>query len=53
MSTHNIQFRDKKISLNICFLELLEGFHRDSKNKFQSAMVNKPSVFKLLRFDCT
>ena len=33
MSTHNIQFHDinKKISLNICFLELLEEFHRVSK----------------------
>ena len=31
MSTHNIQFHDKKISLNICFLDLGEEFHRDSK----------------------
>ena len=33
MSTHNIQFHDKikKISLNICFLELSEEFRRDSK----------------------
>ena len=34
MSTHNIHFHDKigktpKISLNICFLELLEEFRRD------------------------
>ena len=29
--THIIQFRDKKISLNICFLELSEEFGRDSK----------------------
>ena len=27
-------------------------FHRVSKNKFELAMVNEPSVFKLLRFDC-
>ena len=32
MSTHNIQFdKNKKISLNICFLELSEEFRRDSK----------------------
>ena len=33
MSTHNIQFHDKirKLPLNICFLELLEEFRRDSK----------------------
>ena len=32
MSTHNIQYHDKirKISLNICFLELAEEFRRDS-----------------------
>ena len=33
MSTHSIQFHDKnkKISLNICFLELAEEFRWDSK----------------------
>ena len=31
MSTYNIQFHDKKISLNICFLELSEDLHRVSK----------------------
>ena len=31
MSTHNIQFHDKKISLNIFFLELSEEFRKDSK----------------------
>ena len=33
MSTHNIQFHDKKKKkyLNICFLELSEEFRRDSK----------------------
>ena len=34
MSTHNIQFQytgtDKKVSLNICFLELSEECPRDS-----------------------
>ena len=31
MSIHNIQFHDKMISLNMCFLELAEVFRRDSK----------------------
>ena len=31
MSTHNIQFHDKTISLYIFFLELLEEFRTDSK----------------------
>ena len=34
-----------KISLNICFLELSEEIPRDSKNEFESAMVNEPSVW--------
>ena len=51
MSTHNIQFHDKKKSLNICFLELSEEFRRD-KNEFELAMVNEPSMFESSRFDC-
>ena len=31
MSTHNIQFNDKKISLYFCFLELSEEFCRVPK----------------------
>ena len=31
MSTHNIQFHNKTISLIICFLELSKEFHKDSK----------------------
>ena len=31
MSIHNIQFHDKKISLNFCFLVLSEEFRRESK----------------------
>ena len=55
MSTYNIHFLDKigkipKISLNICFLELLEEFPRGVKNKFELAIVNKSSVFKSLGF---
>ena len=52
MSTHNKHFIIKqekfsKISINICFLG-----YQGTKNKFELAMVNKPSLFKLLRFDC-
>ena len=39
------------MSLNICFLELSEEFLRD-KNEFELTMVNEPSVFELLRFNC-
>ena len=38
----------KKISLNICFLELMEEFLWDLKNRFKSAMENKPSVFRVI-----
>ena len=31
MSMHTIQFHDKKIFLNISFLELSEEFRRDAK----------------------
>ena len=43
---------NKKISLNICFLEISEEFRRD-KTEFELAMVTEPSVFELLRFDYT
>ena len=57
MSTQNIHFHDKtrnfpKISLNICFLQLSEEFPRDSKNEFESANVNEPSVFEPSKFYC-
>ena len=32
-------------------MELLEECHRDSKNKFESAMVNEQSGFEFLRLD--
>ena len=32
-------------SLNICFLELLVEFRRDSTTEFESAIVNDPPVF--------
>ena len=34
----------------IFFLELSEEFHRDSKNEFESAAINEPSVFESLKF---
>ena len=37
MCTHNIQFYDKIISLNICALELSEEFNRGIKHEFESA----------------
>ena len=45
MNTPNINV------LIICFQVLSEEFRRDS-NKVESALVNEPSVFELLRFDC-
>ena len=52
MTTDSIHCHDeiKKKSSNICFLELSEEFRIDSKIKFELAMVNKPSMFELLRF---
>ena len=38
--------------LDICFRDPSEEFRRDSKPEFELAMVNEPSVFELLRFDC-
>ena len=46
-----VQAIHDKISLNICSVELLEEFCRD-KNEFEWALVNKPSVFELLKFSC-
>ena len=52
MSIYNIQFYDKKISVDICFLGLSEEFRRDFKTEFELSKKNEPSVFELLRFDC-
>ena len=54
MCTHNIHFHDKirKISLNTCIIELSEGFLKDSKMSFYTAMANQPSVFEFLKFYC-
>ena len=49
---HTIQFHDKIRKFPQLFLLLSEEFHRDPKNEFELARVNKPSMFKLLMFDC-
>ena len=51
MSTYNIQFHDKTEKNILMFLELLGELHRDTKIDLESAMVNEPSVFEILRFD--
>ena len=53
MSTYNIQFHDKirKFPEIFVFLRYRKNFV-GLKNKFESAMVNEPSGFELLRFDC-
>ena len=55
MSTHNIQLHDRvrkfHQNFNICFLKLSEEF-AGTKTEFESAMVNEPSMFELLRFTC-
>ena len=53
MSTNNIQFHDKTrtFSLIFVFMSYLKNFVGTQK-EFELAMVNKPSVFELLRFDC-
>ena len=53
MSAHNIQFHDKirKFPYVFVFLSYRKNFLRTHK-RFELAMVNEPSVFELLRFDC-
>ena len=53
MSTHNIQCHDEIRT----FPQILVpwSYWKNSvgtQNKFESAMVNEPSGFELLRFDC-
>ena len=54
MSTHNIQFHDqiRKFPWIFVFLSYRENFVGTQKNEFALAMVNEPSAFELLRFDC-
>ena len=53
MNTHNIQFQDKirKFFLVFVFLSCRKNFV-GTKNEFELTMVNEPSVFELLMFDC-
>ena len=54
MSTHNIQFHDKILKYPYIFV--FTSYRKNfvgTKNEFKSAVVKKPSVFELLRFNCT
>ena len=52
MSTQNIPFEiKKKITLNYPQPELW-NFSKGLKNEFETAVVNKPSVFEPLKFYC-
>ena len=53
MSTYNAQFHDKirKIPEIFVFLSCRKNFVGTQK-EFELAMVNEPSVFELLSFDC-
>ena len=52
LSTHNIQFHDKKISINIVFLGYRKNFVGTHKNEFELSQVIEPSVFESSRFYC-
>ena len=44
---------NKKISLNIWFSGAIGRILQGLKNEFELAIVNEPSVFELLWFDCS
>ena len=50
MSTHNIPFsiQNKKITINHP-----KSAAKGLKNEFETAVVNEPSVFEPLKFNCT
>ena len=52
MSTHNIKFHDylRQFPYIFVFFSYRKNF-AGTKNEFELAMVNEPSVFELLRFD--
>ena len=54
MSTHNIPYSilKKKISLNYPESAAMGVFFKGLKNKFETAMVNEPSVFEPLKIYC-
>ena len=55
MSTHNIPFSiyRKKITLNYSASSAHGIFSKGLKNKFETAIVNEPSVFEPLKFYCS
>ena len=52
MSTHIIQFHDKIRKFPYIFVFLGYRKKKGLKNEFELAMVDEPSRFELLRFDC-
>ena len=54
MSTHNMPFfyMKKKNKLNYPKSAAIGSFSKGLKNKFETAMVNEPSVFEPLKFYC-
>ena len=56
MGIHNINFQDKIIDLKLSQLKYYISSYGISflglKNEFEIAVVNKPSVFKPLKFYC-
>ena len=55
MSTHNTLFFNmkKKNTLNYPKSAAMGFFSKGLKNEFERAVVNKPSVFKPLKFYCS
>ena len=54
MSTHSIQFHDKIRKFpNYLFSWAIGRILWGLQTEFESAMVNEPSVFELLKFDCS
>ena len=54
MSTHNIQFCDeiKKKNPTFFYFVAIGRTSQGLKNEFELAMINEPSVFELLKFNC-
>ena len=55
MRTHNIPFFiiKKKITPDYSKSAAYENFSKGLKSEFETAVVNKPSVFEPLKFYCT
>ena len=53
MCTHNLPFIiKKKITPDYCKSAAMGFFTYGLKNEFETAVVNEPSVFELLKFYC-